>query len=68
MKYEAIYQLHFWNNTVIPYKRMMLWEFQPSPTLEESANGLRVPVSNPIPLSSLDQAGGDFHSLYRQGP
>lgn len=26
-----------------------------------------VPVSDPIPLSPLDQAGGDFHILHRQG-
>lgn len=42
---------------------MTLWGIQPIPTLDESPNGLSGPASDPIPLSPLDQAGADFHTL-----
>ena len=38
-------------------KVMMLQGFHPILTLEEPANSLCVPVSDPIPLSPLDQTG-----------
>lgn len=56
---DMIQQLHI---------KMILQGSQPFPTLEESANSLSVPVLGPIPLSPLDQAGRDFHTLYRQEP
>lgn len=47
-------------------KRMMLWEFQPIPTLEESANSLSVPVSNPFPhLPQSRQAETSIHYIGR---
>ena len=65
MKYEAIYQLHFWIQFHI--KMMMLQRFQLTHTLEELASSLSVPLLDPISLSPLDEAGTDFHTLYRQG-
>lgn len=46
-------------------KMMTLWKSRPIPTLEESANGFSVPVSDPIPLPPLNLAGRDFHTLHR---
>ena len=40
-----------------PIKVMVLWGFQPTPPLGESANSRSVPVSDPIPLSLFHQAG-----------
>lgn len=55
-------------DTTIPYQDGDTSGIPPNPALEESADSLSVPASDPTPSSPLDQAGRDFHIPHRQGP